>query len=42
MRVLGAEQLDTLSTAAKLAVSLSDQGKYAEAEQIQREVHATR
>jgi hypothetical protein len=35
---LGAEHPDTLRTAGNLAQSLSGQGKYAEAEQIEREV----
>jgi hypothetical protein len=39
MRVLGAEHPDTLSTAGNLAMSLSRQGKHADAERIQREVH---
>jgi hypothetical protein len=37
-RVLGEEHPDTLTSARNLASSLSDQGKYAEAEQINREV----
>jgi tetratricopeptide (TPR) repeat protein len=37
-RVLGAEHPDTLSNANNLALSLSNQGKDAEAERIQREV----
>ncbi len=41
-RVLGAEHPETLTSANNLAMSLSDQGKYAEAEQIQREVLAVR
>jgi hypothetical protein len=39
MRVLGAEHPDTLMSAGNLASSLSDQGKHAGAERIQREVH---
>ena len=39
-RVLGPEHTDTLTTSDNLAISLSEQGKYAEAEQMQREVHA--
>ena len=39
MRVLGAEDPNTLVTAGNLATSLSHQGKYADAERIQREVH---
>ncbi len=39
-RVLGAERPDTLSTASNPAASLFNQGKYAEAERIQREVYA--
>ena len=38
-RVLGAEHPDTLTGANNLATSLSRQGKYADAERIQREVH---
>ena len=36
-RVLGAEHPDTLISAINLTHSLSDQGKYAEATQMQRE-----
>ena len=39
MRVHGAEHPDTLTSAGNLAMSLSDQGKYADAERIEREVH---
>jgi tetratricopeptide (TPR) repeat protein len=39
MRLLGAEHPDTLTIANNLASSLSNQGKYVEAERIQREVH---
>ena len=39
-RVLGAEHADTLTTAGNLAISLNQQGKHAEAEQMQREVLA--
>ena len=38
MRVLGAEHPDTLLTAGSLSSALSDQGKYAESEMIQREM----
>ena len=41
-RVLGAEHPDTLATAGNLAMSLSRQGKHADAERIQREVHGAR
>jgi hypothetical protein len=41
-RVLGAEHPSTLSSANNLAASLSNQGKYADAEPIQREVHEVR
>jgi hypothetical protein len=37
--VLGAEHPHTLTSANNLALSLSGQGKYADAERIQREVH---
>jgi hypothetical protein len=36
--VLGAEHRDTLTSASNLAMSLAHQGKYADAERIQREV----
>ena len=39
-RVLGAEHPDTLTTANNLALSLSDQGKYDEAEKMERKVLA--
>jgi len=39
-RVQGAEHPDTLTTANDLATSLSRQGKYAEAEEMLREVAA--
>ena len=39
-RKLGADHPDTLATAGSLASTLSDQGKYAEAEKMQREVLA--
>jgi predicted ABC-class ATPase len=39
-RVLGEEHPDTLTSANNLASSLSDQGKHADAERIQREVLA--
>ena len=39
-RVLGDEHPDTLNTAGNLALSCSEQGKYAEAEALQREVLA--
>jgi hypothetical protein len=42
MRVHGAEHPDTLTTAGNLAASLSNQGKYADAERIEREVHGVR
>ncbi len=38
MRVLGAEHSDTLTIASERATCLSNQGKYADAERIQREV----
>jgi hypothetical protein len=38
MRVLGAEHPNTLRTASILATSIKQQGKYADAERIQREV----
>ena len=38
-RVLGAEHPSTLTSASNLAMSLAAQGKYAEAERIEREVH---
>jgi hypothetical protein len=41
-RVLGDEHPDTLKSANNLASSLSDQGKYAEAERIEREVLGAR
>ena len=37
-RVLGEEHPDTLASAGNLAASLSKQGKYTDAERIQREV----
>ncbi len=37
-RVLGAEHPSTLASANNLALSLSKQGKYVEAERIHREV----
>jgi hypothetical protein len=39
-RVLGAEHLHTLVSSSNLAQSLSQQGKYVEAERIELEVHA--
>jgi hypothetical protein len=42
MRLHGAEHPATLTTANNLAASLSDQGKYAEAERIEREVLVAR
>ena len=39
-RVLGADHPDTLTTANNLAISLSHQGKHAEAEEMLREVLA--
>ena len=39
-RVLGADHPDTLSTAGNLAASLARQGKYDEAEKMEREVLA--
>jgi hypothetical protein len=41
-RVLGAEHPSTLTSAGNLAWSLSNQGNYADAEQIGREVHGAR
>ncbi len=41
-RVLGAEHPSTLMSASNLAASLSKQGKDADAERIQREVHEVR
>ncbi len=38
-RVLGTEHPNTLTSANNLAISLSHQGKYTDAERIQREVH---
>ncbi len=38
-RVLGAEHPSTLSNASNLAMSLLNQGKHADAERIQREMH---
>ena len=37
-RILGAEHPDTLATAGDLATSVSNQGKYAKAEKMQRAV----
>ena len=37
-RVLGEEHPDTMTSASNLASSLSDQGKYTDAERINREV----
>ncbi len=41
-RVQGAEHPDTLTRASNLANSLADQGKHAEAEEMQREVLGVR
>ena len=42
MGMHGAEHPDTLTTAANLATSLSEQGKHVDAERIQRKVHGVR